>query len=86
MENYESPIHKIVVSDGKLKELFVNYVGEKLNPEKDEVTIGMVIEVLAEEFPEVLLTVAEENFLKGYETALDDTAKWKEANKKIGKK
>lgn len=72
MEEYESPIHNIVVADGKLKELFVNYVGNKLNPENDEVTMGMVIEVLAEEFPEVLYTVAEENFLRGYETALED--------------
>ena len=74
MEEYESPIHNIVVADGKLKELFVNYVGNKLNPENDEVTMGMVIEVLAEEFPEVLYTVAEENFLRGYETALEDVS------------
>ena len=86
MEEYESPINKIIVSDGKLKELFVNYVGNKLDPENDEVTMGMVMDVLADEFPEVLYTVAEENFLKGYETALDDVANWKEANKKIGKK
>tara|TARA_R100001015_G_C4634664_1_gene201687 strand:+ start:3384 stop:3644 length:261 start_codon:yes stop_codon:yes gene_type:complete len=86
MEEYESPTNKIIVSDGKLKELFVNYVGNKLDPENDEVTMGMVIDVLANEFPEVLYTVAEENFLKGYETALDDVANWKEANKKIGKK
>ena len=86
MEEYESPINKIIVSDGKLKELFVNYVGNKLDPENDEVTMGMVMDVLADEFPEVLYTVAEENFLKGYETALDDVANWKEANKKIWKK
>ena len=72
MEEYESPTRNIVVTDGKLKELFVNYVGNKLNPENDEVTMGMVIDVLAEEFPEVLYTVAEENFLRGYETALED--------------
>ena len=63
MEEYESPINKIIVSDGKLKELFVNYVGNKLDPENDEVTMGMVMDVLADEFPEVLYTVAEENFL-----------------------
>jgi hypothetical protein len=72
MEEYESPTRTIVMVDGKLKELFVNYVGNKLNPENDEVTMGMVIDVLAEEFPEVLYTVAEENFLRGYETALED--------------
>ena len=72
MEEYESPTRTIVMLDGKLKELFVNYFGNKLNPENDEVTMGMVIDVLAEEFPEVLYTVAEENFLRGYETALED--------------
>jgi len=86
MEEYKSPTNKIIISDGKLKELFVDYVGNKLNPDTDEVTMGMVIDVLADEFPEVLYTVAEENFLKGYETALEDVATWKEANKKIGKK
>ena len=79
MENIESPIHSIVVSDGKLKQLFVDYVGNKLNPENDEVTMGMVIDVLAEEFPEVLYTVAEENFLRGYETALEDLATFNKA-------
>tara|TARA_B100000900_G_scaffold415144_1_gene443976 strand:- start:1123 stop:1365 length:243 start_codon:yes stop_codon:yes gene_type:complete len=74
MEEFESLVNTIVVSDGKLKELFVNYVGNKLNPDNDEVTMGMVIDVLAEEFPEVLYTVAEENFLRGYETALEDVA------------
>ena len=34
MEEYESPVHKIVVSDGELKQLFVDYVGNKLNPFK----------------------------------------------------
>ena len=79
MEEYESPVHKIVVSDGELKQLFVDYVGNKLNPDNDEVTKGMVINVLAEEFPEVLLTVAEENYLRGYETALEDLSEWKKA-------
>ena len=73
-----SPVHKIIITDGKLKELFVDYVGNKLNPENDEVTMGMVIDVLAEEFPEVLLTVAEENYLRGYETALEDLSAFKE--------
>ncbi len=73
-----SPVHKIIITDGKLKELFVDYVGNKLNPENDEVTMGMVIDVLAEEFPEVLLTVAEENYLRGYESALEDLSAFKE--------
>ena len=73
-----SPVHKIIITDGKLKELFVDYVGNKLKPENDEVTMGMVIDILAEEFPEVLLTVAEENYLRGYEAALEDLSAFKE--------
>lgn len=79
MDNIESPIHNIVISDGELKQLFVDYVGKKLNPENDEVTMGMIINVLAEEFPEVLYTVAEENFLRGYETALEDATVFNKA-------
>jgi hypothetical protein len=79
MDNIESPIHNIVISDGELKQLFVDYVGKKLNPENDEVTMGMIINVLAEEFPEVLYTVAEENFLRGYETALEDATAFNKA-------
>jgi len=54
-----------------LKELVVNYIGERLaGPE--EVTVDMAVEVFAAEFPEFLLVVAEENFLRGYEQALTD--------------
>jgi len=73
LENgFNEDLHKIVVTDGKLKNLIVNYIGEKLNPENGDITIEMVINTLAEEFPEVLLPIAEENFLRGYEVALSD--------------
>ena len=72
MEELRSLTHKVVVSDGQLRELFVDYVGNKIKPENDEVTIGMIIQTLAEEFPEVLLAVAEENYLRGYDMALED--------------
>ena len=74
-EKYENSIlQKVVSVDGELKSLIVEYVGEKLNPENNEVNLEMVISTIAEEFPEVLLTIAEENFLKGYELGLNDTA------------
>lgn len=65
-------LFKVVKDDGALKKLFVNYVGEKLQPENDEVTVEMVIGTLAEEFPEALLVVAEENFIRGYQQAVED--------------
>tara|TARA_R110002020_G_scaffold90434_3_gene220189 strand:- start:8398 stop:8655 length:258 start_codon:yes stop_codon:yes gene_type:complete len=55
-----------------LKEYLVEYVGTKLKPEDDNVTVEMVINVLADEFPEVALSLAEENFIRGYEQGLED--------------
>ena len=54
-----------------LKQLVVNYIGNRLLIEED-VTIDMAVEVFAAEFPEFLMAIAEENFLRGYQQALDD--------------
>ena len=43
-----------------------------LGPTNDDITVDMVVETLADEFPEFLLMVAEENYIRGYEQALDD--------------
>ena len=50
----------------------VNYVGNTLDPEADEITVEQVVEVFAEQFPEFLLAVAEENWIRGYQQALND--------------
>jgi len=71
-EKDDSYLQKIVTIDGELKCKIVDYVGKKLNPEKSEVTLEMVVAVIAEEFPELLLSIAEENFLRGYEKGLND--------------
>ena len=55
-----------------LKSLIIKYVGEKLSPDNDDVTVGMVVGVLAEEFPEVVFSLAEENWVRGYEQGLED--------------
>ena len=55
-----------------LKEILINYVGEKNSPENDEVTVSMIVEAVAEEFPEFLMLVAEENWVRGYQQALND--------------
>jgi len=54
-----------------LKQLIVNYIGNRLLA-KEEVTVDMAVEVFAAEFPEFLMAIAEENFLRGYEQALTD--------------
>jgi hypothetical protein len=63
---------KIVEKDSPLKELFIRYIGEKLKPENGEITVEMCVEVLAEEFPDFLLLVAQENFLRGYKQCISD--------------
>ena len=59
-----------VEADSKLKEYLVEYVGTKLDNE--EVTVNMIAEVLATDFPEFAFAYAEENFLRGYQQGLDD--------------
>lgn len=56
----------------EMKRWLVDYVGNKLNPENDEVNVEMIIEVMAQEFPEFLMPLAEENFIRGYRQALAD--------------
>jgi len=61
-----------VEKENELKSFIVDYVGEKQNPEDDKVTMEMVIYVMTDEFPEFLLTLAEENWVRGYHQALAD--------------
>jgi len=65
----------VVTADNPLKELFVRYIGEKLKPENGEITVEMCVQVLAEEFPDFLLLVAQENFLRGYQQCVNDMEK-----------
>jgi hypothetical protein len=69
MENEN--LNETVATNTGLKELVVNYIGERL-ARSEEITVDMAVEVFAAEFPEFLLAVAEENFLRGYEQALSD--------------
>lgn len=62
----------VVQKENPLKEMFVQYVGEKLKPDSGEVNVEMCVQVLAEEFPDFLLLVAQENFLRGYRQCLLD--------------
>lgn len=73
MENPE--INKQVQIDNPMKEWLVNYVGETVKPENNQVTVGMIVEQMMKEFPEFLLVVAEENFIRGYQQAFTDLEK-----------
>ena len=75
----EDPKFYLVKNDTKLKELIINYVGEQLHPTTPEVTVEDVVKIFADEFPEFLLVVAQENFLRGYALGIDDASQ----NKKL---
>jgi hypothetical protein len=71
MENENPDLEKPVETTTGLKELIVNYIGDRLEAE-ETVTVDMAVQVFAAEFPEFLMAIAEENFLRGYEQALID--------------
>ena len=69
----ENPtLNEEVESDNELKAWLVNYVGEKVEPENEQVTVENIVEVMATDFPEFLMAVAEENWVRGYHQALVD--------------
>ena len=57
--------------DSQLKELIVNFVGNTLDLE-ETVTVEDIVKVFAEQFPEFVLALAEENFIRGYKQAIMD--------------
>jgi hypothetical protein len=61
-----------VVKDNPMKTWLVDYVGQKMNPENGEVTVEMIVESMAQEFPDFLMLIAQENWLRGYQQALYD--------------
>ena len=63
---------KELEKDSPMKEWLIDYVGNKLSPEDDEVNLAMIIETMADEFPEFLLSLAEENWIRGYHQAITD--------------
>ncbi len=72
--NYEETegLKETVETDTEMKNWLVNYVGEKHDPDSGEVTVEMIVETMATEFPEFLMVIAEENWIRGYHQALDD--------------
>jgi len=71
METETPELEKNIEDDTGLKQLVVNYIGTQLDGEED-ITVEMAVQVFAAEFPEFLLAIAEENFIRGYQQALDD--------------
>ena len=61
-----------VVADNPMKTWLVDYVGDKYKPENGEITVELIVEAMAQEFPDFLMVVAQENWLRGYQQALYD--------------
>tara|TARA_Y100001973_G_C5147292_1_gene306118 strand:- start:893 stop:1192 length:300 start_codon:yes stop_codon:yes gene_type:complete len=75
-------IKESVVKNTELKNMLVEYVGEKENPVDGNVTVEMIVETMSREFPEFLLVLAEENYIRGYHQALSDVEEgWKLSKK-----
>ncbi len=81
MEDITEGLAEVVNPDTEMKEWLVNYVGEKHNPDDEGVTVEMIVTTMAHEFPEFLLAVAEENWIRGYHQAFDDMGAAAEAEK-----
>ena len=83
-ENENPDLLKVVEKSNKLKEWLVDYVGNEHPLESDEVSIEMIIKVMAKEFPEFLLALAEENFIRGYQQAMADIDEGEKLMRKEG--
>ena len=72
LENENPLLDQTVEAETPLKDMLLTYVGDKTKPTGDEVTVQMIVNTVAEEFPEFLTVVAEENWVRGYRQALTD--------------
>ena len=72
MEDITQGLKETVNTDTVVKNWLVNYVGDQHNPEGQAVTVEMIVATMAKEFPEFLMVVAEENWVRGYHQALVD--------------
>ena len=69
----------VVAAENPLKQMLLEYVGNKYATEEDEgefeVTVQMIVETLAHEFPEFVMIMAEENWIRGYQQGIDDASR-----------
>ena len=72
ISDQENLLEQKVDKESKVKEFLVDYVGSVFQPENDEVTVSMIIDTMAEEFPEFVLALAQENWIRGYHQAIND--------------
>ena len=78
-DNVNVGANVVIAAENPLKQMLLEYVGNKYATEEDdgefEVTVQMIVETLAHEFPEFVMIMAEENWVRGYQQGIDDAAK-----------
>jgi len=79
-EEANTTLEDVVGKDTELKSWLVDYVGTQHEPEDGNVSVEMIVSTVAKEFPEFLLVVAEENWVRGYQQALTDVEVGKEVS------
>ena len=65
-------LNEALETDSPMKEWLVDYVGNKTDPEDGQVTVEMIVDTLADEFPEFVMALAEENWIRGYQQGIHD--------------
>ena len=64
-------LSEVVEPLNPMKQWLIEYVGKR--EDSENVTVEMIVGAMADEFPEFVMALAEENFLRGYQQALQDT-------------
>ena len=79
MSTNENLAAVVIDNNTPLKQMLLEYVGNKYATPSDEgefeVTVQMIVETLAHEFPEFVMIMAEENWVRGYQQGIDDATK-----------
>lgn len=70
--NSTPDLSKNVDAETPIKTWLVDYVGNKTDPEDGQVTVEMIVDTLADEFPEFVMALAEENWIRGYQQGIHD--------------
>ena len=73
-------------SDSELKKILVEYMKPRMKNSETKVTVKNVIENFSKEFPELLLALAEENWINGYTQALQDLEFVEKEKKNVNKR
>tara|TARA_R110000824_G_scaffold213777_1_gene400078 strand:+ start:266 stop:532 length:267 start_codon:yes stop_codon:yes gene_type:complete len=78
MSTNENLAAVVVDSNTPLKQMLLEYVGNKYATPSDEgefeVSVQMIVDTLAHEFPEFVMIMAEENWVRGYQQGINDAA------------